>query len=134
MLSKHRKEGRNKQELIALEELVPAEHLVRKIESSIDFDFIYDLVADRYSLTHGRPSVHPVVLVKIALIQYLFGIRSMRQTIKEIETNVAYRWFIGYGLKESIPHSLHLGRTTFDDSKIQIYLKRSFIEFSKKLC
>jgi transposase len=44
------------------------------------------------------------------LIQYLFGIRSMRQTIKEIETNVAYRWFLGYGLTEKIPHFSTFGK------------------------
>ncbi|TCP59888.1 transposase, partial [Baia soyae] len=110
MLSKQRKDGRDKQELIALEQLVPADHLVRKIENSIDFDFIYGLVEDKYCLNNGRPSVDPVVLVKIAFIQYLFGIRSMRQTIREIETNVAYRWFIGYGLTEKIPHSTTFGK------------------------
>lgn len=52
----------------------------------------------------GAPSIDPVVLIKIVLIQYLFGISSMRQTIKYIEVNVAYRWFLGYSLTEKIPH------------------------------
>lgn len=52
----------------------------------------------------GRPGIAPVSLFKIVLIQYIFGIRSMRQTIREINVNVAYRWFIGYGLIEPIPH------------------------------
>ncbi|MCM3625727.1 transposase, partial [Brevibacillus borstelensis] len=73
----------------SLDELVPEDHLVRKIENAIDFSFIYDLVESLYCHDNGRPSVDPVVLVKIAFIQYIFGIRSMRQTIKEIETNVA---------------------------------------------
>jgi len=110
VLSKHGKGGRNQLEIIALDDLVPADHLVRKIEDSIDFDFIYDLVEDYYCLDNGRPSVDPVVLIKMALIQYLFGIRSMRQTIKEIETNVAYRWFLGYGLTEKIPHFSTFGK------------------------
>ncbi|WP_252228280.1 transposase, partial [Clostridium sp. ZBS3] len=67
----------------------------RKIESAINFDFIYDLVKDKYCLNNGRPSIDPVVLIKITIIQYMFGIKSMRQTIKEIQTNVAYRWFLG---------------------------------------
>jgi transposase len=110
VLSKHGKSGRNQLEIITLDDLVPADHLVRKIESSIDFDFIYDLVEDYYCLDNGRPSVDPVVLIKMTLIQYLFGIRSMRQTIKEIETNVAYRWFLGYGLTEKIPHFSTFGK------------------------
>lgn len=73
-------------------ERAPQDHLVRKIENAIDFSFIYDLVQDRYSLDNGRPSIDPVVLIKMVFIQYLFGIRSMRQTIKEIETNVAYSY------------------------------------------
>jgi len=61
-----------------LDELVPQDHLVRKIENAIDFSFIYDLVEDRYCPDNGRPSIAPVVLIKMVLIQYLFGIRSMR--------------------------------------------------------
>ncbi|WP_144526358.1 IS1182 family transposase, partial [Bacillus pumilus] len=110
MLSKREEERRNQLEVVALDELVPQDHLVRKIDQAIDFDFIYDLVKDHYSSDNGRPSVDPVVLIKMVLIQYLFGIRSMRQTIKEIETNVAYRWFIGYGFSEKIPHFSTFGK------------------------
>jgi len=67
-------------------------------------------VEDKYSKDTGRPSIEPVVLIKIVLIQYLFGIRSMRQTIKEIETNVAYHWFIGYDFTEPIPHFSTFGK------------------------
>lgn len=54
--------------MIALDQLVPANHLVRKIEAAIDFSFIYDLVKDMYSEL-GRPSIDPVILVKLASIQ-----------------------------------------------------------------
>ena len=50
---------------------------------------------DRYSKETGRPSIDPVTLIKIPIIQYMYGIKSMRQTIKEIEVNMAYRWFLG---------------------------------------
>jgi transposase len=110
MLSKHNSDGRNQLQMVTVDDLVPAYHLVRKIEASLDFEFIYDLVKDCYSPNEGRPSVDPVVLIKMVMIQYLFGIRSMRQTIKEIETNVAYRWFIGYGLTEKTPHFSTFGK------------------------
>src|SRR5690606_2236364 len=110
MLSKHNKDQRHQLQMVTIDDLVPADHLVRKIEASIDFDFIYDLVETYYSKDQGRPSIDPVVLIKIALIQYIFGIRSMRQTIKEIETNVAYRWFLGYDLLEKIPHFSTFGK------------------------
>lgn len=110
MLRKTGLEGRTQISLVSLDELVPKDHLVRKIDRAIDFSFIYDLVEDLYSEDNGRPSIDPVVLIKIALIQCLFGIRSMRQTIKEIETNVAYRWFIGYDFTQPIPHFSTLGK------------------------
>jgi len=110
MLSKNNYEGRFQVSVHSLDELVPKNHLVRKIEKAIDFSFIYDLVRDKYSAETGRPSVDPVVLIKIVLIQYLFGIRSMRQTIREIETNVAYRWFLGYDFAQPIPHFTTFGK------------------------
>ena len=78
-------------QMVSIEQLVPQDHILRKIDAAIDFDFIYDLVEERYCPDNGRPSIDPVVLIKIAVIQYMFGIKSMRQTIKEIEVNIAYR-------------------------------------------
>ena len=72
-----------------IDDLVPDDHLLRKIDGAIDWNFIYDLVKDKYSENKGRPSIDPVTLIKISMIQYLYGIRSMRQTIKEIEVNLA---------------------------------------------
>lgn len=102
-------DNRKQIELICLEELVPQEHLVRKIESAIDFNFIYDEVKDLYGDV-GRGSIDPVSLIKIVLVQYMFGIKSMRQTIKEIEVNLAYRWFCGFGLTGSVPHFSTFGK------------------------
>jgi len=90
-------------EMLSLDQLVPENHLVRKIEKAIDMRFIYPLVQELYSCD-GRESIDPVVLIKLNVIQYTFGIRSMRQTIKEIEVNTAYRWYIGYGFNEKLPH------------------------------
>lgn len=90
-------------EMFSIEQLVPNDHLVRKLEKAINLDFIYPLVQDLYS-DQGRESIDPVVLIRINIIQYTFGIRSMRQTIKDIEVNFAYRWYLGYGLNEKIPH------------------------------
>jgi len=76
---------------------VPKGHLLRKIEATISFDFIYDEVKGMYSeIDWGKPGLDPASLFKIVFIQYLFGIRSMRQTIREIEVNNAYRWLVMY--------------------------------------
>ena len=90
MMKKQSVEGKNQFAMLTLDVLVPEDHFVRKIDAAIQFDFIYPIVEPTYS-TFGRPSIDPVVLVKLVFIQYLFGIRSMRKTIKEVETNVAYR-------------------------------------------
>ena len=89
-------------QMVSIEQLVPQDHILRKIDAAIDFDFIYDLVEERYCPDNGRPSIDPVVLIKIAVIQYMFGIKSMRQTIKEIEVNIAYRWFPGLDFYDKI--------------------------------
>lgn len=78
---------RDQYEMISVSELVPKNHLLRKVDKILDLNFVYELVEDKYCLDNGRPSIDPVILVKILLIQRLFGIKSMRQTIKEIETN-----------------------------------------------
>src|SRR5690606_7768490 len=96
MMTKNHNQERDQNEMITIDQLVPQDHLVRKLDAAIDFSFIYPLVEPLYS-TLGRPSVDPVVLIKMTFVQYVFGIRSMRQTIKEIETNMAYRWFLGFG-------------------------------------
>lgn len=103
MMGKKAEIDKKQIEMLSLDQLVPEEHMVRKLEKAIDLDFIYPLVKDLYS-TFGAESIDPVVLIKINIIQYTFGIRSMRQTIKDIEVNNAYRWYIGYGLREKPPH------------------------------
>ena len=97
-------------QMISLDQLVPDDHILRKIDRYIDFSFIYDLVEEKYSTETGRPSIDPVVLIKIAIIQFMFGIKSMRQTIKEIEVNVAYRWFLGLGFNDKVPHFSTFGK------------------------
>ena len=93
-----------------MDDLVPKDHLLRLIDKAIDWTFIYDLVEDKYSPDFGRPSMDPVMLIKIPFIQYLYGIRSMRQTIKEIEVNVAYRWFLGLEMRDPVPHFSTFGK------------------------
>ena len=96
---------RDQYEMISVSELVPKNHLLRKVDKILDLNFVYELVEDKYCLDNGRPSIDPVILVKILLIQRLFGIKSMRQTIKEIETNVAYRWYLGFSFLDKVPVS-----------------------------
>ena len=74
-----------------LDDLVPQDHLVRTLEATIDWKFIYPLVKSLYS-DFGRCSIDPVGLFKMIFINYTFGINSMRMTGEEIKVNMAYRW------------------------------------------
>ncbi len=98
------KNKRNHMQVVDLEMLVPQDHLLRKIDKLMDFDRIYGFVEHLYSADKGRPAVDPVVLFKIVFIQHLFGIRSLRQTVAEVEVNIAYRWFLGFDLTTKVPH------------------------------
>ncbi len=90
----------------SLDAAVPSDHLVRQLAACVDFAFIRPLVRPLYSHT-GQPSVDPVVLFKLALLGYLYNIRSERQMCEEAGLNLAWRWFLGYELTERIPdHSV----------------------------
>ena len=118
----------SQEHILCMDDLVPKNHLLRKIDRALDWSFIYDLVQDKYCLDNGRPSIDPVTLIKIPIIQYLYGIKSMRQTIKEIEVNVAYRWFLGLDFNDKVPHFSTFGKNytrRFKDTDIfeQIFAK-----------
>ena len=89
-------------EMVSLESLVPPDHLVRKIDAVIDFSFIHDRVADLYCADNARPALDPVLMFKALFLGYLFGIRSERQLVREIEVNMAYRWFLRLGLTDKV--------------------------------
>jgi len=92
-----------KAEFVIIDDLVPKDHLLRKIDETIDFSFINDICKPYYCLDNGRPAIEPKILFKMLLIGYLFGIRSERRLIEEVKVNIAYRWFLGYGLTDKIP-------------------------------
>lgn len=110
MLTTKEIEQRKQIKYLCIEDLVPQDHLLRKVESLVDFSFIRDEVKDLYCLDNGRPSIDPVVLFKLVLINYMYGLNSMRRTIRESEVNTAYRWFLGYDLLERLPHFTTFGK------------------------
>ena len=118
------KSDKNKQsnfEFINIEDLVPEDHLLRKIDKYIDFSFVLEKVKPYYSLDNGRPSIDPVILFKMMFIGYLYGIRSERQLEREIQMNIAYRWFLGLNLSEKVPDHTTISwnrRTRFNETNI----------------
>lgn len=108
-------------ELIILEQLVPQEHLLRKIDRSIDFSFIRRLCAPLYSANLGRPAIEPEVLFRMLFVGYLYGIRSERRLEEEINYNMAYKWFCGLSLTEKAPDATTLSvnrKRRFRDNNI----------------
>ena len=91
---------------VSLSQLVPADHPVRRISEVLDLNFLYRETAQYYS-HEGKPSIDPVVLFKLYLVGYFFGIPSERKLFREVQVNLAYRWYLGYDLDEEIPdHSI----------------------------
>jgi transposase len=97
-------------ELVTIESLVPADHLLRKIDAAVDFEFIRERVRHLYCPDNGRPALDPVVLFKLLFIGYLFGIRSERQLMREVQVNAAYRWFLRLRLQDKVPDASTLSQ------------------------
>src|ERR671933_2013478 len=91
---------------LSLEEYVPEDHLLRRVAAAVDLGFVPRLTARFYSRT-GQPGIDPVVLFKMALLGYLYGITSERRLAEELRLHLAFMWFVGYDLDECTPdHSV----------------------------
>ena len=85
-----------------LDDHVPADHLLWRIDGLFDFSFVRKALAASYSAT-GRPSVDPELMLRMPLVGYLLGIRSERRLCKEVHINLAYRWFCRLDLRDRVP-------------------------------
>lgn len=82
--------------------MVPDDHLVRKVGALLDLSWAYRELAPYYSAV-GRPSIDPVLMIRMLILGYVFAIRSERQLCREVQVNLAYRWFCDLGLEDAIP-------------------------------
>jgi transposase len=96
--------------LPSLEALIPRDHRLYKLNRVVDLSFVHEAVRDRYCQDNGRPSVDPEVVIRLFVIAALEGIRSVRELMREVQVNLAYRWFIGYRLDEALPDHSTLSR------------------------
>src|SRR5512145_76156 len=83
-----------------LDEAVPDDHLVRQMRALLDLSWVYAELAPYYS-GMGRPSIDPVLMIRMLIIGYVFAIRSERQICREVQVNLAYRWFCDLGLEDT---------------------------------
>ena len=116
---------------VDIESLIPETHLLRKIERMVSFDFIYDLLAPYYPAT-GRPSVDPVNMFKMLLIGYLYGIKSERRLVEEVQLNIAYRWFCGFELDDTIPNHSTFSKTRTRKWQQSSLFQKAFYEIVKQ--
>ena len=86
----------------SLEDRVPADHLLRKIDRVLDVSWLRSAISPFYSHT-GRPSVCPELMIRMLLVGYCYSIRSERRLCQEVELNLAYRWFCRLGLEDRVP-------------------------------
>jgi len=103
-----------------LDEAVPNDHPAREIAQVLDLSWVRNALAPHYSHT-GRPSIDPELMLRMLIIGYVFAIRSERQLAREIQVNLAYRWFCGLGIEDRVPDHSAFSRARnerFRDSNI----------------
>ena len=86
-----------------LEDVVPGDHLLRKIDAVLDLSWLRGELRPHYSHL-GCPSVCPELMIRMLLVGYCYSIRSERRLCQEVKVNLAYRWFCGLGLEDKVPH------------------------------
>jgi transposase len=85
-----------------LDDLVPQDHLLRRIDRFLDLSDLHEHLAPYYSHT-GRPSIDPELMIRMLIIGYCLGIRSERRLCEEVNLNLAYRWFCRLSIEDPVP-------------------------------
>ncbi|ABR47693.1 transposase, IS4 family protein [Alkaliphilus metalliredigens QYMF] len=108
------------------EKLIPKDHLLVKINSIIDFSFVYEQLREKYSHL-GRGSKDPVMMVKIFLLEYIYNLSDV-EVVRRIGTDIAFRWFLGLGIDDSVPDD-----TTISHFRINRLTEKDFEAFFNEI-
>jgi len=108
-----------------LDDVVPEDHLVRKIAAVLDLSWVHAELAPHYSPV-GRPSIDPVLMIRMLIVGYVFAIRSERQLCREVQVNLAYRWFCQLGLEDPVPDHSAFSRARNERFRESDLLRRVF--------
>src|SRR5215468_8126492 len=108
-----------------LDKVVPPDHLARQIDSVLELNWVHRELASYYSHT-GRPSVDPVLMIRMLLVGYVFAIRSERQLCSEVQVNLAYRWFCKLSVEDHIPNHSVFSRARHERFRQSDALRRVF--------
>ena len=110
-----------------LESFIPEDHPLRRLNKVLDLSFVHETVRGRYCQDNGRPSVDPEVVIRLFLLQAIDGIFHVRELMRQVRVNLAYRWFIGYELDEKLPDHSTLSKALdrFGDEVFNELFERS---------
>ena len=110
-----------------LEEFVPEDYPLRRLHRVLDLSFVHEMVRNRYCQDNGRPSIDPEVIIRLFLLQAIADIPHLRELLREVQVNLAYRWFIGYEIDEPLPDHSTLSKalTRFGDEVFNEVFQRS---------
>lgn len=111
---------------VIFEKLIPKNHLLVKIDSTVDFSFVYDKIKDKYS-TIGRGSKDPIMMLKILLLEYLYKLSDV-EVVNRIKTDVAFRWFLKLSIYDVVPDD-----TTISHFRIKRLGVEDFEEFFNEI-
>ena len=121
-------------EIVLLEELVPQDHLLRKVSRAVDFSFIHDLCKDLYCADNGRPAIPPETLFKMLLLGYLYGIKSEVRLAEMVNENIAFKWFLGLKLTEKGPNHATISINRSRRFRENDIAERIFDEILRQCC
>jgi transposase len=93
-----------------LSDFIPQDHLLRRVDQVLKLSWVADEVRDAYCPDNGAPSVDPEVVIRLLIVGYLFNITHIRELLREVQVNIAMRWFVGYGLDEDLPDHSSLSK------------------------
>ena len=88
---------------------IPENHILKRINSVVDFSFINKLLESSYCKFYGRPAKEPEMMSKLLILQYLYNL-SDEKVIEDTRINLAYMWFIGVNPEDDLPNSSLLAK------------------------
>ena len=108
-----------------LDDVVPPDHLVRRIDAVLDLGWVRKELAPHYSHT-GRPSIDPELMIRMLIVGYVFAIRSERMICREVQVNLAYRWYCRLGIEDVVPNHSAFSRARHERFRESDVLRRVF--------
>lgn len=117
---------------VTIEDFVPQEHFLRKLEAVLDLSFVYEETADLYNHRYGRPAIDPVVIVKYLLVGFLYGIPSERQIEWRISESPVFRWYLGLDLFDRVPDHSTISQLRRRKPAFRKVFRRLFEEVVRK--